>query len=431
MYQFLAIPKNRKLALIICTGLILLSLLLNLSGISAGWTQRGIWIISLCLLFCCLCSMTKKDSFWILFSAFLTRIVLAVLNIQSGNIISTLLFRVGDDIVFANAAREFYNGNLAYQVNSRRFPQFVSWCYKVFGLDEMIMILILVFLAMIGCLAFYHMLSRLTLSERERILALFIVCFAPFNIIFSVLLLREPIYFCFITLSFLFYQKFCFKYQLCDLLVAIVLTFPAILMHWGYVGVLIVYVSHFVVGYKSISGKRVQLRIIKITFLIVLLFMAATIVLNSGRMRYFREAGSFTDGLILTFTKYSGLDGGSKYLSDMQVSSLWDIVLFTPIRIVYFYLSPLFTDWRGWKDILCFLLDSIFPLLMCLVYGYMRVMKRKVSLETRTVIWIIFLTGVLFCWATVSAGAAIRHRNCLIPLEMYAIMYLFSERRTA
>ena len=167
MYQFLAIPKNRKLALIICTGLILLSLLLNLSGISAEWTQRGIWIISLCLLFYCLCSMTKKDSFWILFSAFLTRIVLAVLNIQSGNIISTLLFRVGDDIVFANAAREFYNGNLAYQVNSRRFPQFVSWCYKVFGLDEMIMILILVFLAMIGCLAFYHMLSRLTLSERD------------------------------------------------------------------------------------------------------------------------------------------------------------------------------------------------------------------------------------------------------------------------
>ena len=411
---------------IICFGMILFSFLLHFSGLDAILLQRILWLVVLSIVFFCLCRRTDTVSFGILYSAFLVRIILASVNYSMNNILSNSLFRVGDDIVFANAAREFYFGNFSFNVNSRQFPVMISLLYRIFGPDELIMVYVLVLLSAVGCLAFRYMLDELDLPVMPKYISLAVVCFAPFNIVFSILLLREPIYFCFLSLSFLSFLKYCRNEKVKFLLLAMVICLPAVFMHWGYAGMLFVYVVYFFAEYKGIPERKTQLRIIKLVIMIILMSMIGIVMMNSGRLRYFREAGNFSDGLILTFQKYTGLGGESGYLQDMQVTSIWQVLVYTPIRILYFYLSPLPMDWRGWKDVCSFLFDAVWPLMACLSFFSVGWNRGKQLFPVRIAFWILALTGALYCWATVTAGAAIRHRNCLVPLCLFMVLFAMS-----
>lgn len=420
------LTENTKRNLAVCAGLLVFSFFLHLSGLPSLLLQRVIWALLLSIVFCSLCRKTDMPSFAILSGAFVTRMILGAANVMSGNVISNWIFRVGDDIVFANAAREFYYGNMAFRVNSRHFPILISYLYRIFGPDEMIAVFVMVLLAMAGCVAFYHMLSGLEISDRAVHISLAVVCFAPFSIIFSILLLREPVYFCFLPLSFLCFLHHCRGKKIYQLLAAMILCLPAIYMHWGYAAFLLVYIVYFFVGYTGNPDRKRLMILVKLVLTAVFLAFAVIVIMNSEKLKYFREAGNFTEGLILTFQKYSGLQGESNYLQDMKVTDFHQVFLYTPLRIIYFFLSPLFSDWRGWKDGLSFITDAVFPLLSCLGYICLVLRREKDLVPVHAAFWMVQLTGALYCWATISAGAAIRHRNCLIPMEMYITMRAYS-----
>src|SRR5690606_2035408 len=46
--------------------------------------------------------------------------------------------------------------------------------------------------------------------------------------------------------------------------------------------------------------------------------------------------------------------GGSAYLTSLEVTSLGSLLLYAPVRAVYFIASPMPWDWRGVGDILAF-----------------------------------------------------------------------------
>ena len=423
--------ENQKVLWIIAAGMILFSFFLHLFSLDFSALQRVLWLISLSIVFFLLFKAEDTVPRCLLYGGYAVRVVLAAVNFCFGNFISNSVFRVGDDIVFAAAAREFYEGNLTYQVNSRIFPQMICSFYKLFGPDELVVILVLMAFAMVGCFSFWHLIKDLDIDPKIKMIALAAVCFAPYNIILSVLMLREPIYFCFVTLSFLLFRKYCLNNEPLYLVAAMFLCFPAILMHWGYAGILAVYLFCFFFRLRVPEEKKYRFRILRLALLVIMVLLTAVIVINSGRLKHFQEAGGFVQGIMLIFSKYSGLGGNSKYLEWMEVTELWQLFAYTPLRVLYFFLSPVPLAWRDMKDAASFLLDSLFPLSTVIVLVWFTVKNKKFpKLSAAAALWCILLSGAMFCWATTTAGAALRHRNCLMPLLIYSILQMIADNKS-
>lgn len=244
-----------------------------------------------------------------------------------------------------------------------------------------------------------------------------ILCLAPNLIIFSGGLLREAWCEFFITVSVYQFLKW-FKYgNIGNFLFSCILVLAASYMHGGSIGV----VAGYMIVYVFYNRKNNQF---KFTFrsvfasLIVLAFSSFYL----QNMDTFGEKMGGMDGENteeVLVSHYSGaLGGGSDYLTNLPVNNMGEVMLFSPLKMVYFILSPMPWDWRGFQDFLAFLIDSIIYLLLC--WGIIRNVKNKYA-RLRTGLIISILSVVfIFGIGVTNAGTAMRHRAKLLPLFVVA-----------
>ena len=410
-----------------CMGFIVVSVIFRMLHIPQT-VMRIYWTLGLTTVLCG--DLLRQDiepvNRIIIGAAYAMRVVIVYVNEYLNNIISSLM-HIGDDNVFINASIQFYRKTPGFSYGSRQFPKLMAGMYNIFDEDPLIGTLVLVCLFMTGVCAFYKLMKESGLSLKTRIIGLAVLCFAPYGIVYSVLFLREQINFCFITLSFLFFARHVRSHRLGELLAAMVLSLPAIYMHWGYMPVLAGYVVYFFAIFKATQEKRTMFRLMKLVLLAIFIAGAYAMISQSGRIKYFIQAGNFVDGLALTFEKYMGLGGESQYLKDMRIEHTWQLFVYTPLRTLYFFLSPLPMNWRDWRDVMSFLLDS--TLYLGALAAYIYSLFRHRSTAVHMAFWILAFTGATFCWATVTAGAAIRHRTCLLALVLFIVLTVWKNRR--
>ena len=313
-----------------------------------------------------------------------------------------------------------YNGGGAGR--GGMYSRFLYLVYLIFGPLPIMGQYINILLSMSMACALLKLMYRLKLDVRARYCALCLLCFMPYLAMDEVLLLREAIVH--VPLAFSIYYFFIWFTEggRRPFLMAFILPLVAAAFHSGAIAMELAYAITIVL-YDPREGR---FRLSPKSFLTVVALLAAFFVVN----RFLGDSlfGKFNgvDSVSDVVGKANAYDaGGASYTIGSNTDSVGGLILYTPLRMLYFTASPMPWDWRGIKDILSFALSSV-PYLYILLRGI--IAMRKPDSENRlfltVCLFMVFLGAALFAWGVSNAGAAMRHRDKFVAA--YAMLLAFT-----
>ena len=321
---------------------------------------------------------------------------------------------------------------LLYDIWHARQPEsyvhMLHGIFRFFGHQRIIAQYINLLLGVTGILIIFKTTQFLNLSRKVTIIALSIGMFLPNFAIQNVVLLRES--------TNIFFQAaslYCFIYwakrnNIWSFILAVGLVFMSAIFHSAVSAIVFAYGICFVL-YDSKAG-RFKFRAKSIAFLGVSLFAlyAVDYLFGSTVFGYFGRIDS-VDALVAHGARVP--HGGAAYTVNIQTGIVMaDFLLNTPIRMVYFVLSPLPGYWRGIEDVLAFAFSSV--LFGSSYYMAIRTIKRNganKSLIISLLIISIFTTFV-FGWGVSNAGTALRHRNKFLLQHVLMLSLCLDQKKS-
>lgn len=423
--------KREKTAFFVVASVIFLIISFILRIIGFADTYLGLMGIAWTIFITCVVLLlsSKFNVYkWRLYikSAYLVRVFLLYFNVLTNNFVDTF-FKNVDYITFLDVAHDYYNGDFSFIWTN--YPRILYLQYQLFGENEYIVRLINVFLSILAIMVVCKILEYLKLRDKIASWIVWIVCFLPYPCIGSIFILREPMYIFFCTLSLYYFLKYIDKKNLIDFMLAILLAFIPIYLHSGHIVVLMAYFTIYVLYGKDNKASILNLRLL--IGACVGLLGVLLIVKGFGGDYLKIGTNGILGGIQTIFKKAFKNGGGSFYLKWMQApDSLLAVGLYTPIRIIYFLISPLPMDFRGIVDVIAFVGDSSIHLiaLVCFfVYCFGREKKNKVEwIFVLTIFLIMIFTASVFGWGTFTTGTAIRHREFMLYMECILIAIFFN-----
>lgn len=269
-----------------------------------------------------------------------------------------------------------------------------------------------VLLGLFIILIMYKILKELCIDEKIIRNSLIMISLFPISIIHSAILLRENIISFFLILSLYYLVKWYKKKSLKDMVIAVSLVGLASIFHSGVLFITIGYIfailfyNHKYDKFKFKTNTIIQFLII--TMVGVVIFTKY----NDVFLAKFSSVDDIQD--VLRFA--SGGRGGAVYLTWLNISNPLQLIIFAPIKMIYFLVSPLPMDWRGISDVLAFSIDGIlylYLLINCLSnIGKIEKRSKLTDIILISLLAVIFVFGI----GLNNAGTAMRHRNKILPL---------------
>lgn len=368
-------------------------------------------------------SFKNKNIGWIIFFSFFARILFNIVH----NHIFTLPAGCCDAVAFERTAWLWstYNWQLFVELFNPRESYVISWfgglVYKVLGREAFLLELINIIIGTITIIYVYKT-SRLLMNNKLAKTATLLFAFHPTVMEHSVVYLREVQIILLITISIyniiLWYKTKNFKYFMYSLLYIIVSNIFHGGMISGVAGLLLVtgfiILNQYLSAFKSNVLKRSSFAIS-----IVLLIGISYTIYNGlptlstvGNLSDFTETEVATE--IVSEKSSNRARGGAAYLTGLRPSSFFDLLWQTPIRVIYFLLTPFpwqmsaITHLKG-------IIDSLFILyIMSIIIKNRKVFKRVKIYKYILIILIVYITA--FSLGTSNFGSAIRHKSKFVPI---------------
>ena len=344
---------------------------------------------------------------------YLLRIFLIVFDIYGRNIY--VLPNSGAD------TEMFYNGALTVAeggVSVRGFfVYFIAFLFKNIGVSR----IYTQFLLMLCSMAAIHMAEKTMrmcdVDEDTCYSVLMILCLLPNFAIMSSILLRESIVTMFVALSVYFFVCLIQKEAEGYFLLSIACAFFAMRFHSGTVAVLVGAILARAVYNKK--AKTVSVSVIGIVSAFIILLISVYLLNHYNNLFLGKMLGvdSLED---LANTNTSGGSSYAKYVGNSN--NLFNMLIFTIPRIVFFLFSPMPFQWRGLSDIIAFFFSSLFYIVV--IWKTITYLINEEG-EKKTIVWLLLIIAVasmfVFAWGVSNAGTAVRHRDKMIIL--YAVLY--------
>ena len=204
-------------------------------------------------------------------------------------------------------------------------------------------------------ISLYNILKTLNISEKTIDIAITLIALFPNAVIMSAILLRENLIVLFALLSFLYFVKWYKNGGILNVLFSTLFLLSSASFHAGIVGIGLGYAGMYLF-YRRKENKIAFDRKTLIYFAVLTIF-AGYIYFNYSDV--FLAKFSNINGLADLYRELSTGRGGSRYLKDLQVDSFLELIIYLPVKMLFFLISPLPMDWRGLQDILAFMMDSV------------------------------------------------------------------------
>ena len=256
----------------------------------------------------------------------------------------------------------------------------------------------------------------LGIDNKVALISILLLACMPNFVIFSGILLREAWVEFFVILSVYFFVRWFIGGNSLNIPLCLGSVLLASLMHSGTLVVIMGYILAFT-SYNPSTGQ-VQFSSHSISFIIIATVMILLLGDSSDMFTGKFQSASSSDGLLATIN--ADTKGDSAYLTD----SLWMGLVFSPLKMFYFLFSPLPTNWRGFGDVIAFMIDSSFYIFLCwnIARNY-RLSNKFGSIKLFLLIGFI-ISVFVFAFGTYTAGTALRHRAKLLP--MLTVLYAVS-----
>lgn len=240
-----------------------------------------------------------------------------------------------------------------------------------------------------------------------------ILCFEPNLIIFSAGLLREAWVEFFTAASLYSFLKWYKTGGNTNFGISLAFLLGGTYMHGGTIGIAVGYFLTYTLYNRK---KDMYMLNTRSWFAIILICVFSAFLMNNMNLFGNKFEGIDDDNanevLISSYEKTEV--GGSDYLQWLPVSSTLGAIAFSPLKMLYFLFSPVPWEWRGFKDLFAFFLDSIWYVILCWGIYHSKANHLK-SIKQGLVISIV---GVVFIFGlgVSNAGTAMRHRAKILPL---------------
>lgn len=270
----------------------------------------------------------------------------------------------------------------------------------------------------------YEILKILKVEERIKFYIILLISIFPNSLIMSSIFLRESVITFLSTLSLYYFTLWFLNRKNRYLLFTIFFVSIATIFHSGMFSLFIGYSFGFLF-YSHKENKFIFSKNTVFIFLMLTFFFAFT---------YFRYQNLFyskfvrIDEITDYYQTLNSKLGGSAYLKFLKIDSPLMLVIFGPIKFLYFFIAPLPFDWRNFFDIITFFFDSLLYLIV-LIQVFMFVFKNKKysnGLYNNYIFCLIILllgVALIFGSGVGNAGTALRHRQKFIANFM--ILYSF------
>ncbi len=334
-------------------------------------------------------------------------------------------YGAADGNVFYIKAKEMYlTGNNAYYTY---YPYVVAAVFKIFGLSRLIAQYLNIVCYLISCTVLLKIFAKLHIEEKIQKIGLFIFAVFPNYVFVSSLLMRESLIIFCVLCSFLFWVCWKEEGRAWQWIGTIFILVPATVLHSG--------VSILAIGYILVflcyDRRQKRIKIGKKAVIGGSAAIIGVLILWLTPLRYY-----FFSYFVLSWKDIERLIeirnqqvAGANYLTHQTISGPWDLLLYLPLRMLYFQISPMPWNWRGITDAVAFIIDSGTYILafFCIIST---LVKQK---EDRIIPGLIGLQMILFAamhgWGVMNAGTAMRHRCKLLGLAVIVIVYYLQNRK--
>lgn len=349
----------------------------------------------------------------VIYTSYLIRVVLSSINYFCNYIFEAFLHNT-DWSRFQLVAVNYYYGNFKNQYLTN-YPYILLFEYKIFGLNEYLARLTNTFFSVLALYILFLLLDYLNLNIKTQVFALVAASFAPFSIIYSMMLLREPIYVLATIAALYCFVRFMVEKRKWQIAVCVLASIGMVLLHTGMIVVLMSFLLIILIEKLKNMHSLVQRGLI---FILVLGILAGTFLLLS-KMKWsyilIDKPQDIFNKIDYVYQLRMHEKGNSQYLRWMSIDNMKEVVLFTPLRMLEFLISPLpFIESIRLKDLAAFILDSsiyLLALLSSVIYFKKKhVFSNLYRITYSTCLSLILLTALVYAWGTVTAGTAIRHR---------------------
>ena len=310
------------------------------------------------------------------------------------------------DAFFQPEAIAYISGDTDVQVYSK----IVAYIYIIFGPIMRIPVFYNIVSSLLADIFFFKTLLELNISSKHIKLFTIMFMILPWRNVLSMFMIREAFPTFLVVLSVYFFVRW-WKYRgEKNFICAIISSIFSMVFHSGLAAIPVVMMMTYILYDPGKCEWAFNFKTAYKFIAIVLAIAIILIVFGDVILYKFALAFSSDDGL----SEWSNrvINGaGSTYLMDFSYSSINDVVLQSPLRMVYFLFSPMPWDWRGAADILAFGIDSSVYLLGVGI-AFMKI--DYVSNQRRTIINVMICMYVflvlIFGTGTFDAGTAMRHR---------------------
>lgn len=264
-----------------------------------------------------------------------------------------------------------------------------------------------------SCLLILKALRLLKINVKAQKVCFMLLCLLPNWADMSVILLRESLISLFVSLSLLLFIIWYQSGKIKFIYAAILLAIPAVDLHGGMIFLPIAIMA----GCIMYNAKRRKMRLNVMTLIMLILSLTTVlyVIINYG----LPKLGNISLDNITRMSGYAvtgRIYAGSVYLQNLSTNSWRDVFIHTPIRLIYFFFSPLPMDFRGVFDLIAFVFNS-FPIFFIISYAiYTLFICDKNRNLLLFLLMVLVFGGIVYAWGTFAAGTAMRHRDKLTPL---------------
>lgn len=329
---------------------------------------------------------------------------------------------------FHRGALEIYLDPNAMMEFRDSYEIFLGGFYHVFGPQRMMAQYLNILFGLGIIIVVVKILQLLQIQSKIIKWVVITITFFPQLLIFSAILLRENIISFSMIVSLYYFVSWYKRGRGFDPLLSILFLGIASYFHSGAAALFLVY--FFMFAYYRRSDDRIRLGPRGIVLFSVLCILIVLAFLNYGEVLFYKfsRVDSYED----LYSKASTSSGSSAYLGWLNIQSTSQLILFSPLRMLYFLFSPLPIDWRGMMDVVTFLLDSVVYVFLCIYIFRNRSAIRQDKWLLLALIIAVLLFTFVFAYGTGNAGTAVRHRNKIVAvfLIVFALIQNQKEKTT-
>ena len=353
--------------------------------------------------------------------AVVARLIICSLDVYCGDRIDIPLAG-GDSVGYLRVAKALYYGTP--DDFKTYYPYFVNGIFQIAGPNQFVAQFVNILCWCISTLLIQKSCKLLKIEGKLRIAAIFLYSFAPVNLIYSSILMREALSALPILLTFYCIIRWMKDGNYVPLIVGTLIAAPGFLMHnsliglWGILGLVLVFFSpsrqKFCIEKKTLY-----------TFSAVFAVSVVVMVLMKAGI-FWVQIPSLGDGIFSAINSrlkfFFTNVGGSTYLVDEYVYDYPSLITGTIKRMLYFLCSPVPFLWRGGSDLVAFFGSTILYIASVLV-AVISIFFRKKDPYRLVMLLTVFAVCGIFAWMVSNGGTAMRHREKFLGVFLLLGLY--------